>query len=41
MYINHGDKNFFEHGILVDSEHSDTLIDMRPHPSGHRSQMAQ
>lgn len=28
MYINYGDKNFFEHGILVDSEHSDELIDM-------------
>lgn len=28
MYINYGDKNFFEHGILVDSEHSDTVFDM-------------
>ena len=26
MYINYGDKNFFEYGILVDSEHSDTEI---------------
>lgn len=24
MYVNYGDKNFFEHGILVDVEHSDT-----------------
>lgn len=22
MYINYGDKNFFEHGMLIDSEHS-------------------
>ena len=28
MYTNFGDRNFFEHGILVDSEHSDTVIDM-------------
>lgn len=26
MYINYGDKNFFECGILVDAEHSDTEI---------------
>ena len=26
MYINYGDKNFFEYGMLVDSEHSDTEI---------------
>ena len=24
MFINYGDRNFFEYGILVDSEHSDT-----------------
>lgn len=24
MYVNYGDKDFFEHGILVDTEHSDT-----------------
>lgn len=26
MYINYGDVNFFENGILVDAEHSDTEI---------------
>ena len=26
MYINYGDCNFFEYGVLVDSEHSDTEI---------------
>lgn len=26
MYINYGDKNFFEYGCLVDAEHSDTEI---------------
>lgn len=26
MYINYGDKNFFEYGVLVDSEHSDTVF---------------
>lgn len=26
MYINFGDKNFFELGILVDAEHNDTEI---------------
>lgn len=24
MFINFGDRNFFEYGILIDSEHSDT-----------------
>ena len=24
MFINYGDRNFFEYGVLVDSEHSDT-----------------
>lgn len=28
MYINHGDKNFFEYGVLVDAEHSDTEINI-------------
>ena len=28
MYKNYGDVNFLEHGILVDTEHSDTVIDM-------------
>lgn len=26
MYINYGDVNFFEYGVLVDTEHSDTEI---------------
>lgn len=26
MYINYGDVDFFEYGVLVDSEHSDTEI---------------
>lgn len=26
MYVNYGDRNFFEHGILVDTEHSDTVV---------------
>ena len=26
MFINHGDRDFFEYGILVDAEHSDTEI---------------
>lgn len=26
MYINYGDRNFFEHGILIDNEHSDSVI---------------
>ena len=28
MYINYGDKDFFERGRLVDSEHSDSVIDV-------------
>lgn len=28
MYINYGDKNFFERGRLVDSEHSDSVLDI-------------
>ena len=28
MYINYGDRNFFEYGMLVDSEHSDTEFDI-------------
>ena len=28
MYINYGDVNFFENGILVDAEHSDTEINI-------------
>lgn len=28
MYRNYGDRNFFEHGILADSDHSDTVIDL-------------
>ena len=28
MYRNYGDKNFFENGILVDTEHSDTAFPM-------------
>lgn len=28
MYHNRGDKNFFEHGVLVDSDHSDTVFDL-------------
>lgn len=28
MYVNYGDKDFFEHGVLVDSEHSDTVFDI-------------
>lgn len=28
MYINYGDYNFFEYGVLVDSEHSDTEINI-------------
>jgi hypothetical protein len=26
MYINYGDKNFFEYGMLIDADHSDTEI---------------
>lgn len=35
MYVNYGDRDFFENGILVDSEHSDTCFRMllcRPYP---------
>ena len=28
MYENFGDRDFFEHGILVDREHSDTVFPM-------------
>ena len=28
MYTNYGDRNFFEQGLLVDTEHSDTGFDM-------------
>lgn len=28
MYINYGDRNFFESGLLIDTEHSDTVFDM-------------
>lgn len=28
MYINYGDRNFFENGCLVDTEHSDTEFPM-------------
>lgn len=28
MYKNYGDKNFFEYGVLIDSEHSDKEINM-------------
>lgn len=28
MYRNYGDRNFFELGVLVDDEHSDTVFDM-------------
>lgn len=28
MFINYGDTNFLEHGVLVDSEHSDTEFEM-------------
>ena len=28
MYLNFGDKNFFEYGVLVDTEHSDTVFPM-------------
>lgn len=26
MYVNYGDKNFFEYGALVDNNHSDTVF---------------
>lgn len=28
MYRNYGDKDFFEHGVLADTDHSDTVIDL-------------
>ena len=28
MYMNYGDRNFFEYGMLVDAEHSDTVFDI-------------
>ena len=28
MYRNYGDRNFFERGVLVDSDHSDTIFDI-------------
>lgn len=28
MFINYGDKNFFEYGVLVDFEHHDTIFDI-------------
>lgn len=28
MYKNYGDKNFFEYGILIDTEHSNTVFDV-------------
>ena len=28
MYLNYGDVNFFDYGMLVDTEHSDTDIDI-------------
>ena len=24
MFVNYGDRNFFEYGVLVDTDHSDT-----------------
>lgn len=35
MYVNYGDKHFFEHGRLVNTEHSDTEIQViycEPYP---------
>ena len=35
MYKNYGDRNFFEHGILADDEHSDSVISLircEPYP---------
>lgn len=35
MYRNYGDRDFFENGVLVDTEHSDTVFPMllcRPYP---------
>ena len=28
MYVNYGNKDFFERGRLVDSEHSDSVLDI-------------
>lgn len=28
MYINYGDRNFLTHGLLIDTEHSDTVFEM-------------
>ena len=28
MYVNYGDKDFFEHGRLVDAEHEDNIYDI-------------
>lgn len=28
MYINYGDKNFFEYGRLVDTEHEENICDL-------------
>lgn len=28
MYKNYGDRNFFEHSVLVDSDHSDSVFDI-------------
>ena len=28
MYINYGDHNFLTHGLLIDTEHSDTVFEM-------------
>ena len=35
MYVNYGDKDFFEHGRLVDAEHEDNIYDIlccNPYP---------
>ena len=40
MYRNYGDKNFFENGVLVDTDHSDTAFPMllcRPYPDARYS----
>lgn len=28
MYVNYGDKDFFEHGRLIDAEHEDNVYDI-------------
>lgn len=36
MYVNYGDKDFFEHGRLVDAEHEDNVYDIlccNPYPN--------